>query len=84
MVDRIVIRRWKDSPSNPIALFMDQPERNGTINSYQMLGQHGAADPGIIRETQHVPIDDPDGIALVRELRAIGYDPLVMVRFQRS
>ena len=82
--DRIVVRAWKGEEHNPIAIFMDQPEGDGLFNSYQHIGQHGGADPKIIHDTLPIALDHPAVVALITELRQIGYNPRVLKRFQRG
>ena len=84
MADRIVLRRWKNDPCNPIALMIDESEGPGMVNSYQHIGQHGAASIGIVADTEPVSADDPYGIALVQELASIGYEPRIMRRVTRK
>jgi len=72
--DRVVFRRWKEG--DVIALFPDQPEGRGLVNSYQHVGQHGAADyRGVVRDTK--PAKPVEYRALLRELKSIGYTPCV-------
>lgn len=80
-VDKCVIRRFKEG--DVIALFFEQSEGPGMCNSYQHIGQHGAASLRLVRETRPVPTEHPDAVELLDELRRIGYNPRVMQRIQR-
>lgn len=75
--DRVVFRRWKEG--GVIALFPDQPEGRGLVNSYEHVGQHGAADyHGVVRDTK--PAKPAEYRGLLRELKNIGYTPCVRRR----
>ena len=71
--DRIIFRKFPEG--DVIALFPDQPEGRGRINSYQHVGQHGAADYQLIRELR--PAKPAEYHDLLRELKNIGYKPCV-------
>jgi hypothetical protein len=76
--DRVIFRRWKAGDGGGvIALFPDQPEGRGRVNSYEHVGQHGAADyPGLLRRTK--PAKPAEYKDLLRELKHIGYSPCVV------
>lgn len=80
----MILRRWRPSitaDQSIIALFPYEPETWRTCNSYEHVGQHGPADYGhVIASTRPVPANDPEGIALLAELTAIGYEPVVRQR----
>ena len=71
-VERVVFRKWGNG--DIIALFPDWPVRYGQINSYEHVGQHGAASYSeVVRHTK--PTSQAEYAALFNELRAIGYTP---------
>lgn len=80
----VVFRKFKDDGSI-IALFISTwktPSVNvGHVMSYQHVGQHGEADPSIIRGVTVAAKPEECG-DLARELRSIGYRLRVMKRFQ--
>ncbi len=78
----VVFRKWPAAQGGDvIALF---PELPGTYNanrdclSYQHVGQHGAADLGIVDSTRLAT--PAEYRALARELRQIGYNLDIKVR----
>lgn len=78
--DRVVFRRWKDG--GVIALFPHMPEGRGLVNSYEHVGQHGAADyHGVVRETR--PAKPAEYASLLRELKRVGYNPCIRRRASR-
>lgn len=83
--DRVIIRRWRAGPEEPegsvIALFPDDPQGVGLVQSYEHVGQHGTANyNGVVAQTTLVRPGDPDALELLTELRRIGYNPLQMLR----
>ena len=71
-VERVVFRKWGNG--DIIALFLDWPVRYGQINSYEHIGQHGAAVYSeVIRRTTMA--SQVEYAALFNELCAIGYTP---------
>jgi len=74
----VILRQYKNGAL--IALFPDQlADLHGNISSYQHVGQHGAASYSrVISDT--VPIVAsvarklPDAVALLAELKTIGYE----------
>jgi hypothetical protein len=54
-----------------IALFPGEDVGRGLINSYQRVGQHGGADPTLIRTLRKA--SRPEAAALLAELKRIGY-----------
>lgn len=77
---RVVFRRWKPRngvPGNVIALLPDVPANPGYVMSYEHVGQHGEASPGIVADTLPAdPAREFDAAALLSELRLRGYDNL--------
>lgn len=61
-----------------IAIFPTLRERDGTVMSYQHLGQHSAASPALIRELR--PATQAEYAPLLAELKRIGYSPHVRKR----
>lgn len=85
--DRVIIRRWRTGPEEPegrgsvIALFPDDPQGVGLVQSYEHVGQHGPANyNAVVSRTTLVRPGDPDALELLAELRSIGYNPLQMLR----
>jgi hypothetical protein len=82
VADRVIMRRWRAAPHTIIALFPEmESDRTGLINSYEHVGQHGNADYNVVvARTRPVPYNDPEAQELMRELRQIGYDPIMFKR----
>ena len=60
-----------------IALFPDQWDRErNLLGSYQHIGQHGDASPGIVEKTR--PASEHEYAPLLAELVSIGYAPLIL------
>lgn len=81
MSDRVILKRFPRLPHEVIAFLPDTEARPGNITSYQHVGQHGEASLEFYREC--TPIKGPlpyDALALVAELRLIGYDPVIAHR----
>jgi hypothetical protein len=79
--DIVILRRWRGQQPDVLALFPYLPEGRGTCVSYQHVGQHGAADYAhVVRETRPVAAGDPEAAALLDELRARGYWPVLARR----
>lgn len=78
----VIFRKFKEG--DIIALF---PENTGTLDpntcdSYQHIGQHGAADVGIIYDTK---LATPEEYAdLLEELISIGYNPVIYKKYTRK
>jgi hypothetical protein len=81
MTDLVVIHVDRKKPNEVFALFPTAPaDNNGTYcNSYQHIGQHGAAD---YRHCINIsrPATPEEAAPLLEELRRIGYDPQVIER----
>lgn len=78
--ETVILRQWKES-GDVIALWPFMPEGNGLVNSYEHVGQHGAADyNGVIAQTRPADPRDPRTIALENELEWIGYHPVYRLR----
>lgn len=73
---RIVIRVFKSGPDcGPLVLFPDIP---GTCDpsdcqSFQRIGQHGAAHPMLCRDGSTRPATSSETEQAIRDLRATGY-----------
>lgn len=79
---RTILRRFPAREGGElIALFPDIDEGVGRCSSYMHVGQHGPADRGIVARTAPANPADPDAVALLAELRSIGYRPRVVRRF---
>lgn len=87
---RVILRRWRPTRMDAvsptiIALFPDRDEGNGHIGAYERIGQHAAANyQDVLRRTDPVDMRDHDADDMLTELRAIGYDPRVILRAHRS
>ena len=70
--ERVVFRKWR-SNGDVLALFPDvQADRFGHVNSYEHVGQHGAAEyANCVRLT--TPAKPREYAALKAELEGIGY-----------
>jgi hypothetical protein len=73
---RVVFRVYKDG--DVIALFPDLHDVQG-ITSYMHIGQHGAADYGLVM-SQTKPATVEQYAALARELQQIGYTLIIRSR----
>lgn len=85
--DRVVLRRWKDSPREVIALLVDLPGTSEpwTCTTYEHTGQHGHGHvDAIIDRTEPIHVLDcptaADARALLAEMRGIGYKLRVVRR----
>jgi hypothetical protein len=79
MATPVILRRWDDGSRDLIALFPTLPAdgQGNLCMCYEHVGQHGGACYASVRDhSTPVSADDPDAQALLRELRAIGYDDL--------
>jgi hypothetical protein len=73
MKTKVVFRKFRDG-GDLIALFPDEINYpNGNCESYQRIGQHGAADYGHCISIT-VPAHPFEYKALQKELESIGYD----------
>lgn len=82
-VIKVIFRKFPDG--DVIALFPGLPgtANANTCSSYMHVGQHGAADTGLVRDTK--PAARAEYAPLLKELRAIGYDNLrIAKRFTRT
>ena len=67
----VVFRKWKDT-KDIIALFPEQYEGGGLVNSYMHIGQHGSADYlSVITRTK--PAKEWEYEDLFNELISMGY-----------
>ena len=83
---KILIRVFRDG-GEPIALMPEIPGTNdpGTMTSYMVVGQHGAADEGIVRITRKPKAADEGAVArLRRDLKAAGYIVEPVYRLSRK
>ena len=80
--DKVIFRKWPVG-CEIIALF---PQIAASVDghlceSYMHVGQHSSANPAVIvRDT--TPATPKEFIKLKRELRQIGYNPVVVKRFR--
>lgn len=86
MKTKVIFRKWPaNKGGDVIALF---PALAGTVGdpwtceSYQTIGQHGAASVGLIRDT--LPAKREDYRQLAAELQRIGYDLKIAKRFSHA
>ena len=72
----VIFRIWRagDGAGDPIALFpLEKADNRGHVLSYEHIGQHGAADLGIVQARTRAPRSPVEYASLYRELTAIGY-----------
>jgi hypothetical protein len=75
-MDSVVFRKFPEG--DIIALFPNQIEtKEGHINSYQHVGQHGGASPELINELEKAHFNEYQDLA--NELLSIGYDLQVII-----
>ena len=74
-MQRVVFRRWRGS-KEVIAFFLDQPQMP-YVMSYEHVGQHGLAS---YPHPQTEPASPAEYAELLKELQAIGYDDLKVVK----
>jgi hypothetical protein len=91
--DRVILRRWRSAPHDLIAVFPDEPGTSSphTCSSYMHVGQHASCDwhLGIVPQTSPVKAKTvqqlaPDAVALIAELKQIGYHPRLIERMPRD
>ena len=83
-IDKVIFRRWRDSPHSVIALFPYEPAGLSFVNSYEHVGQHGGADYyAVLQHTTPAPATDPEVVGLMAELTARGYNLKVVKRYYR-
>jgi hypothetical protein len=79
-VTKVIFRKWKKESGTVIAFFPEIPSDNMgyCCLSYEQLGQHGGADyTGCVPKT--TPAKPSEYAELLIELKAVGYDDLVVV-----
>lgn len=78
----VIFRRFKQG-RDVIALFpaIAGDSSPDTCQSYQHVGQHGAASVRLMRDTVPAYLTEPDTYALKKELEGIGYDLNPVERF---
>lgn len=69
-VTRVTFRKFSDD-GQILAVFPDSTERNGDLNSYMFVGQHGPCDANLDAYT--VPATEAEYASMKRELEGIGY-----------
>ncbi len=83
---KVVFRKWRKSEGGGIlALFPQDAGSVGkpwTCSSYEHVGQHGAADVGIVQRT--LPAKPAEYRELAKELRRIGYKLNIATRCTRA
>ncbi len=82
---RVIFRKWRGEAGGIIALFPRIPASAGfpwEMLSYEHIGQHGAADVGIIGRTR--PAKPAEYADLKAELERIGYRLEVRQRFTQA
>ena len=71
--DKVIFRKFPEG--DVIALFPEQNEGRGTINSYMTVGQHSEASKALISELK--PASPEEYADLMSELKKVGYNPTV-------
>lgn len=80
--DKVVFRVFKDD-GGVIALFPEEKESRGMVNSYMQLGQHGGADySGVMSKTRKATPNEYADIK--KELTSIGYNLDIKEKYIRS
>ena len=69
---RVYLRKFPEGDT--IALFPDEPQERGLIESYMVVGQHGSACPELIEELEVATVDEC--AKLLADLKACGYEYL--------
>jgi hypothetical protein len=85
-LEKVIFRKWiKSEGGGIIALFPQIPVNTNSrfVQSYEHVGQHGAADPLIVIN-KTVPALTEEYEELKRELERRGYDLRVCCRFCNS
>ena len=81
----VVIRRWACEPYSLIALFPEIASDDlGHIESFEWIGGHGGASLRVINRTRPVSYDDEDVQYFVKQLRTIGYNPILRKKITRK
>lgn len=85
-VCRVILRRWPKSEGGTVdAMLLDVDANRGRVVCYAHVGQHSEGDyAAVMSRTRPVAADDPDAVALLSELRSIGYNLRVVKRWPRS
>jgi len=76
-VDRVIFRKWKNG--DIIALLLDNEANTGMMDMYEHVGQHGEGDPQKVIATT-APAQPNEYVALLEELKSIGYELRVIKR----
>ena len=80
---KVIFRTWIRG-GDTIAIFPEIPDGEWTCQSYQLIGQHGTCCIGLTCPATR-PATQREIDPLLAELRAIGYENLVIVkRFTRK
>jgi hypothetical protein len=83
-VTPVVFRKWpKSEGGGVIALFPSIKEGGGLISSYEHMGGHGSADPGIVHRTTAAKKDEYEGLKRELESGPYSYRLRVMTRVSR-
>lgn len=83
MADIVILRRWKGTRGDLIALFPEIPadEYGSEVSSYMHVGQHGAANyEHVISQTKPVLWWANDEMDFLNELQSLGYQTDVRAR----
>lgn len=72
-----VLRTFPDG-GDAIAIFPNDAWGPGRLTSYQVVGQHGECHPDLIGELQKLEPTDARAVDLLRDLKAVGYDVLLI------
>jgi len=68
----IYLRKFPEGET--IALFPDEPQERGLIESYMVVGQHGSACPELIDELEAATVEEC--AKLLADLKTCGYTNL--------
>jgi hypothetical protein len=82
---RVVLRRWKVSPGGVIALMPDVGSGpHGECMSFQKGGRREEVDYAtVVANTRAVDLRDQEVVDLLEEMRGLGYQPRIILRYSR-
>lgn len=72
----VIFRRWGvRNGGGVIAIFPEIDAGGGLVQMYEHVGQHGGGNyQMVVERTKPTSYDDPDVVALQRELESLGYE----------
>jgi hypothetical protein len=81
---KVIFRQWANG--RVVAMFPEiaADTRGWYCQSYMHVGQHGAANPDLVRNTKPANFDDDAVKDLIKELETLGYNLEIIKRFRYS